>query len=62
MNKPLIIGDKDYGGMYVTTAQGSQEVISSSDSPAEAWSEAKKECNDPVLIYVPNEDEPTYLI
>ena len=57
-SKPLIISDKDYSGLYVTAAHDSQKVISSSDSPAEAYNEAKdKGCDDPVLIYVPGEDE-----
>ncbi len=61
MNKPLIISDKDYSGMYVTTAHGSQKVISSSESPAEAYTEARdKGCEDPILIYVPDEELQVY--
>jgi hypothetical protein len=59
MDHILIANSEAYEGKYVTTCDDdSIKVVSSSDSPAEAYKEAKeKGCDDPVLIYVPIKKE-----
>ncbi len=63
MNNTLVAEKGIHRGKYVTTCSPtSQEVISSSESPVEAYNQAKKAgCDDPVLIYIPADNEHTFL-
>lgn len=59
----IIANGENYQGQYVTTCgPESQEVISASESPVEAVAKAKETgCKEPVLVYVPAENESKFV-
>lgn len=64
MEHILIAGGADDGGMYVVTdGADSKEIVSASLSPSEALDTAREAgARDPVLIYVPKDDERTIVL
>ena len=60
----LLVDEQDeYKGRYVTTCSPtSHKVVSSSASPSEAIEKAKASgCDEPILIYIPKENENTFI-
>ncbi len=58
MDHVLVANSWSYEGQYVTTCADSNEVVTSSPSPVEAYREAvDKGCQEPVLVYVPTKEE-----
>ena len=57
MNQNVLINNSEkYQGLYVTTCSfQSKDVLTSSSDPAIAYNAAKEQgCDDPVLLFVPD--------
>jgi hypothetical protein len=63
VNTYLLVDEQQYKGRYVTTCgPDSKEVISAADTPREAYDQAKATgCDRPVLLYVPEDENATYI-
>ncbi len=63
MNQCLIMNCEQYEGKYVVTKDStSREVVSSSFNPVEAYKTAmEKGCVSPVLFYIPQHNESSFV-